>query len=83
MMAASKMSLKAETKGSDYVEKKQRFHFKIIEELNKLTVTKPPKITNNHTKWVVKNFESWRNQENLTFPDTPVPDNLLTSGSPE
>ncbi len=63
--------------------KKQHFQTVSSKELEQLSTVKQPKNTEYSTKWALKNFTDWKTERNAAFADTPVPDKLLETASPE
>ena len=58
----------------------KRFNsFLTADEAEKIAVGYIPKNTEKTTKWVVRNFNKWREVRNRKFPSDPVPSDLLTS----
>ena len=62
-------------------KKNERFSFKSTTEIESLSTVKPPKTTSYATACAVRNFEAWKSNRNVAFPDKQVPANLLQSGS--
>ena len=62
-------------------KKNARFSFKSTTEIESLSTVKPPKTTSYATAWAVRNFEAWKSNTNVSFPDKQISANLLQSGS--
>ena len=62
-------------------KKNERFSFKSTTDIESLSTVKPPKTTSYTTAWAVRNFEAWKFNRNVAFPDKQVHANLLQSGS--
>ena len=61
----------------------KRFKFAKEEELSQFAKGLVPQNTTKSTKWALNNFEAWMKSRNLSCPDNPVPENILTCSDPE
>ena len=61
----------------------KRFKFAKEEELSQFTKGLVPQNTSKSTKWALNNFEAWMKSRNLSCPDNPVPEDILTCSDPE
>ena len=57
-------------------DSKKRFAF-TEEEFTAIAQPKPPTSTAQSTEWARRNFEEWRSARNTSFPEDPVPVDLL------
>ena len=59
-----------------FITKGPRFAFKTNEEIESLSLVKPPKNTAQSTKWAPRNYETWRSNRNMEQTEK-VPENLF------
>ena len=59
------------------------FKFAKEEELSEIAKGLVPENTNNSTKWALNNFDAWTKARNASYPDSPVPEDILMSSNPE
>ena len=65
------------------VQDKPRFQLLSTNVVQDLCSPKPPKSTEQCTKWALKNFHAWKQERNHIHSEEPVPDDLLETASPE
>ena len=61
----------------------KRFKFAEEEELSQFAKGLVPDNTNKSTKWALNNLEAWMKARNTSYPDDPVPEDILLSSDPE
>ena len=61
----------------------KRFKFAEEEELSQFAKGLVPDNTNKSTKWALNNLEAWMKPRKTSYPDDPVPEDILLSSDPE
>ena len=61
----------------------KRFKFAKEEELLEFAKGLVPENTSKSTKWALNNFDAWMKARNVSYPDSPVPGDILMSSDPE